>query len=127
VITEFFIHNKKVAPMIRIYHNPRCRKSREALDIIRKAGHEPEIIEYLKTPPSASELKTLLDRMNMKPEEIVRKGEDLYKSNFKGKNLNDAEWLKVLVNHPKLIERPIVVSGDRVILGRPPEKVREIL
>ena len=113
--------------MIRIYHNPRCRKSRETLEIIRNQGYEPEIIEYLKDPPTVSELKNLLDKMNMKPAEIIRKGEDLFRSNFKGKKMSDEEWLNVLVKNPKLIERPIVVSGDRVILGRPPEKVREIL
>ena len=113
--------------MIRIYHNPRCRKSRETLEIIRNQGYEPEIIEYLKDPPTVSELKNLLDKMNMKPAEIIRKGEDLFKSNFKGKKMSDEEWLNVLVKNPKLIERPIVVSGDRVVLGRPPEKVREIL
>jgi len=113
--------------IIRIYHNPRCRKSRETLEIIRSRGYEPEIIEYLKNPPTVNELKNLLDKMNMKPEEILRKGEDLFKSKFRGKKLTDEEWLKVLVNYPKLIERPIVVSGDQVVLGRPPEKVREIL
>lgn len=113
--------------MIRIYHNPRCRKSRETLEIIRKKGHEPEIIEYLKNPPSESELKNLLDKMKMKPEQIIRKGEELFKSNFKGKKFTDEEWLKVLVNNPKLIERPIVVSGEQVVLGRPPENVLEIL
>lgn len=113
--------------MIRVYHNPRCRKSRETLEIIRNQGYEPEIIEYLKDPPTMSELKNLLDKMNMKPEEIIRKGEDLFRSNFKGKKMSDEEWLNVLVKNPKLIERPIVVSGDRVVLGRPPEKVREIL
>ena len=113
--------------MIRIYHNPRCRKSRETLEIIRNQGYEPEIIEYLKDPPTVSELKNLLDKMNMKPAEIIRKGEDLFRSNFKGKKMSDEEWLNVLVKNPKLIERPIVVSGDRVVLGRPPEKVREIL
>lgn len=113
--------------MIRIYHNPRCRKSRETLEIIKHMGHNPEIIEYLKNPPTVDELKNLLAKMNMKPEEIIRKGEELYKNNFKGKKMSDDEWLKVLVDNPKLIERPIVVSGGRVILGRPPEKVKEIL
>ncbi len=112
--------------MIRIYHNPRCRKSRETLEIIRNHGYEPEIIEYLKDPPTVSELKNLLDKMNMKPEEIIRKGEELYKSNFKGKKMNDEAWLNILVKNPILIERPIVASGERVILGRPPEKVMEI-
>jgi arsenate reductase len=113
--------------MIRIFHNPRCRKSRETLEIIRQAGHEPEIVEYLKTPPSASELKDLLRRMDKKPEEIIRKGEDIFKLNYKGKSLTDDEWIKVLVENPKLIERPIVVNGEKVALGRPPENVRNIL
>jgi arsenate reductase len=113
--------------MIRIYHNPRCRKSREILEIIKNMGHDPEIIEYLKTPPTVKELRGLLEKMNMKPAEIIRKGEDLFKSNFKGKKMSDEAWLQVLVENPKLIERPIVVSGDRVILGRPPENVKEIL
>lgn len=113
--------------MIRIFHNPRCRKSRETLEIIRQAGHEPEIIEYLQTPPSASELKDLLRRMDKRPEEIIRKGEDIFKLNYKGKSLTDDEWIDVLVENPKLIERPIVVNGDKVALGRPPENVKNIL
>ena len=113
--------------MVRIYHNPRCRKSRETLGIIKNAGYEPEIIEYLESPPSATELRDMLDKMGMKPEQIVRKGEDIFKSKFKGKNLTDDEWLKVLVEHPKLIERPIVVNGDKAALGRPPENVKSIL
>ena len=113
--------------MIKIYHNPRCRKSRETLNLIREAGHEPEIIEYLQNPPSASELKELLKRMGKKPMEIIRKGEDIFKSNFKGKTYSDDEWISIMVENPKLIERPIVVKGDEVRLGRPPETVKEIL
>lgn len=113
--------------MIRIYHNPRCRKSRETLEIIKNAGYEPEIVEYLQNPPSTAELKDLLDKMDKKPEEIIRKGEDIYKSGFKGKSYTDDEWIKILVENPKLIERPIVVNGDKVVLGRPPETVKSIL
>ena len=113
--------------MIKIYHNPRCRKSRETLKLIREAGHEPEIIEYLKNPPSASELKELLERMGKKPMEIIRKGEEVFKSNFKGRTFSDDEWIRIMVENPKLIERPIVIKGDEVRLGRPPETVREIL
>ena len=113
--------------MIRIFHNPRCRKSRETLEIIRQAGHEPEIIEYLQTPPSASELKDLLRRMDKKPEEIIRKGEDIFKLTYKGKSLTDDEWINVLVQNPKLMERPIIVNGEKVALGRPPENVKNIL
>ena len=113
--------------MVKIYHNPRCRKSRETLEIIRLAGHEPEIIEYLKNPPSSVELKDLLEKMDRRPEEIVRKGEEVYKADYKGKSLSDDEWIKVLVENPKLIERPIVVNDDKVVLGRPPENVKSIL
>lgn len=113
--------------MIKIYHNPRCRKSRETLSLIRESGHEPEIIEYLQNPPSASELKELLKRMGKKPMEIIRKGEAVFKSNFKGKTFSDDEWIRIMVENPKLIERPIVVKGDEVRLGRPPETVKEIL
>jgi arsenate reductase len=113
--------------MIKIYHNPRCRKSRETLNLIREAGYEPEIIEYLKNPPSASELKELLERMGKKPMEIIRKGEEVFKSNFKGRTFSDDEWIRIMVENPKLIERPIVIKGDEVRLGRPPETVKEIL
>ena len=113
--------------MIKIYHNPRCRKSRETLSLIREAGHEPEIVEYLQNPPSVSELKNLLKGMNKRPIEILRKGEDIFKSDFKGRNFSDDEWIRIMVENPKLIERPIVVRGDHVILGRPPENVIEIL
>lgn len=113
--------------MIRIYHNPRCRKSRETLELLRQAGHEPEIIEYLQTPPSADDLKKMLLKMGKKPEDIIRKGEEIFKTHFKGRTYSDDEWLKILVENPKLIERPIVVNGDKVALGRPPENVKSIL
>jgi arsenate reductase len=113
--------------MIKIYHNPRCRKSRESLIIIQEAGYDPEIIEYLKTPPSEQELAYFLEKMGKKPLDIVRKSEDIFKKQFKGKNMSDMEWIKVLVDNPKLIERPIVVKDDQVVLGRPPENVRELL
>jgi arsenate reductase len=113
--------------MVRIYHNPRCRKSRETLEIIRQAGYEPEIVEYLQNPPSKNELKDMLEKMGKSPEQIIRKGEDIFKSNFKGRTLSDEEWIEVLVNHPNLLERPIVVHDEKVALGRPPENVRSIL
>lgn len=113
--------------MIKIYHNPRCRKSRETLEIIRQEGYEPEIIEYLQYPPTETELKDMLVKMGKGPEEIIRKGEDVFKTNYKGKQLTDAEWIKVMVENPKLIERPIVVKGENVVLGRPPENVKELL
>ena len=113
--------------MFKIYHNPRCRKSRETLEILRNAGHEPEIIEYLQSPPSEPELKDILYKLGKKPEEIIRKGEDIFKTNFKGKEYTDSEWIRLMVENPKLIERPIVVKDNQAVLGRPPENVKDLL
>ena len=110
-----------------IYHNPRCSKSRDALAIIKEQGIEPNIIEYLKTPPTKEELRSILKKLGMKPEQLVRKGEDIYKDQFAGKSFNDGQWLDMLAKNPILIERPIVVRGDYAVIGRPPEKVRELL
>ena len=112
---------------IIIYHNPDCGTSRNTLALIRNAGIEPHVVEYLKTPPSRDELAAVLARLGMKAEDIVRKGEEVYKLEFKGRSLTEAEWLDALVAHPILIERPIVVCGERAVIGRPPEKVLELL
>lgn len=112
---------------ITIYHNPRCAKSRETLAIIQERGIEPTIIEYLKTPLTKDELRAILNKLGWKPEQIVRKGEDIYKEKFAGKSLNEEQWLEILAKNPILIERPIVVRGDHAIMGRPPEQVRKLL
>lgn len=112
---------------IRIYHNPRCSKSRATLEILEDKGVQPKIVEYLTTPPSKTELQDLLQKLGMKPEEIVRKGEEIYKTNYQGKQLSDDQWLDALIEHPILMERPIVISGARAVIGRPPEKVLELL
>ena len=112
---------------MKIYHNPRCRKSRETLEIIRSAGIEPEIIEYLKETPSKNELTDILKMLDMNAEEIVRKKEDVFKEKYKGKKFSDDQWLNILVENPRLIERPIVIKGNRAILGRPPENVKQLL
>jgi arsenate reductase (glutaredoxin) len=112
---------------MRIYHNPRCSKSRQTLEIIRKAGVEPEIIEYLSDIPSEKELAALVKMLGISPQELIRKGEDDYKERLKGKELTDAEWISAMVAYPKLIERPIVVKNGKAVLGRPPEKVLELL
>lgn len=111
---------------MKIYHNPRCSKSRETLRIITDAGIEPEIVEYLKNPPSREEMNSMLAMLDMKPEEILRKNEAIYKEKFKGKKCSDAEWVEILIENPKLIERPIVVVGDQAVLGRPPENVKRL-
>ena len=112
---------------ITIYHNPRCGKSRDTLALIQGKDVSPEIIEYLKTPPTKEELRGLLAKLGMKPEQLVRKGEDTYKEKFAGKTLSDEQWLDALAKNPILIERPIVVKGSKAVLGRPPENVLTLL
>lgn len=112
---------------LSIFHNPRCGKSRNTLAIINDKNIEIEVIEYLKTPPSEAELKTVIKKLGIKPEALVRKGEAIYKESYKGKQLSDADWIKAMVEHPILIERPIVIKGDKAIIGRPPENVLELL
>lgn len=113
--------------MLRIYHNTRCSKSRQTLDLIQQAGQEVEVVDYLKTPPTADEISLLLQKLNMKPEQLIRKGEAVYKEKYKDKQLTDQELIDAMVTHPVLIERPIVVKGDKAVLGRPPENVQELL
>jgi arsenate reductase (glutaredoxin) len=110
-----------------IYHNPRCGKSRAALAILEEKGLAFETVEYLKTPLTKEELRAIVKRLGIKPEALVRKGEDIYKEKFAGKTLSDDQWLEALAKHPILIERPIVVKGERAVIGRPPEKVLELI
>jgi arsenate reductase len=110
-----------------IYHNPKCPKSRATLQLLQENGIEPRVVEYLKTPPTAAELQTLVRKLGISPEQLVRKGEDVYKRHYAGRKLTDAEWIEALSRDPILIERPIVVSGDRAVLGRPPENVKQLL
>lgn len=112
---------------MKIYHNPRCRKSRETLQIIKEAGIEPEIVEYLKTSPSTTELKSLLEKLQMPAEKLVRKGEKVYKEQYKGKSFSDEEWRQIISENPILMERPVVVTDKKAVIGRPPENVRELL
>ena len=112
---------------ITLYHNPRCSKSRQALALLQEKGVEPDIVEYLKTPPSRAELAAIVKKLAMKPEAIVRTGEDIYKSKYKGKAMSDAQWLDALAADPILIERPIAVKGDKAVMGRPPENVLKLV
>lgn len=111
---------------MKIYHNPRCTKSRETLKLIEAKGIEPEIVEYLKDVPSEKEISDLLKKLNIKAEQLLRKGEAVYKEKYKGKDLSETEWIKAMHENPKLIERPIVVKGNKAVLGRPPENVKEL-
>ena len=112
---------------VTIYHNPHCSKSRQTLALIQEKGIEPEIIEYLKSPPSEAELDQILSKLAVQPEALMRKGEDEFKLYFMGKNLSRAEAIRLMVKHPKIIERPIVINGSKAIIGRPPERVLDIL
>lgn len=111
---------------MKIYHNPRCKKSRETLQLIRDRGTEPEIVEYLKEPPSSQELSEILDKLDEEIGSIIRKNEKEYKEHFKGKEMSQEEWLQILQENPKLLQRPIVVEEERAVIGRPPEKVEEL-
>jgi arsenate reductase len=111
---------------IVFYHNPRCRTSRTALELLRKKGVEPQIIEYLKTPPSAAELKRLLTMLGLKPRQLLRKKE-AKDTGLDKPTLGDDAIIAGMVKHPIAIERPIAVNGGKAALGRPPEKVLDVL
>ena len=111
-----------------IYHNPRCSKSRATLELLKDNGHEPEIVEYLKTPPSVETIRTLLQQLDKQPLDVMRKGEAVFKEMGLGDaSTSDDARIAAMAEHPILIERPIVVNGDRAAIGRPPESVLEIL
>ena len=117
-----------MAEKVEIYFNPKCRKSREALQILKDKNIDPEIYLYLEEPPSKVKLAEVLRKMGKKPRDIFRKSEPLYKDlGLKNKDLSDDELLDYLHKHPILIERPIVVRGQRAVIGRPPEDVKKII
>ena len=114
--------------MVTIYHNPRCSKSRQTLALIEEKGIEPEIVLYLEQTPDAKTLKSLIGKLGITPRELLRKGEAEYReNNLQDSSLGDDQLIAAMVEHPKLIERPIVVSGGKAVLGRPPENVLDIL
>lgn len=112
---------------MKFYHNPRCGKSREALKLLQERGVEPEIVEYLKNIPTHAEIEDVLKKLNMKAEDLLRKNEKVYKEMYKGKDLSDSKWIDAMIAEPKLIERPIFIKEDKAVVGRPPEKVLELL
>ena len=114
--------------MTIIYHNPRCSKSRQTLEILKSNQIEPEIVLYLETPPTKTKLKSILALLDITPRELLRKSEDAYKSNnLKNKDLTDDQLINFMLEFPKLIERPIVINNNKAVLGRPPENVLEII
>lgn len=112
--------------MIKIWHNPRCSKSRESLNLLKENGKEVEIREYLKNTPSKEEITAILALLKISPLALIRKGEAIYKENFKGKDLSDDEYIQAMVDYPKLIERPIVIKDDKAVIGRPPTLVLDL-
>ena len=113
--------------MLKIYHNPRCRKSRAGLEYLSGKNISFEIREYLKDPFTKTELKEVLRKLGKSPFDIVRRQEDIYKKKLKGKKLTREEWIETLILNPKLIERPLVVSNHKAVLGQPPENIDKLL
>ena len=113
---------------IKIYHNPRCSKSRQTLQLLEEKGIQPEVIEYLKAAPSKSELESVLNLLALRPCDLIRKGESIYKElNLKDDSLSDEQLVSAMLKNPILIERPIVLANGKAAIGRPPESVLDIL
>jgi arsenate reductase len=121
-----FTVNKEPNLSIQIYHNPRCSKSRATLALLEANGHAPEVIEYLKTPPDARTIRELVEKLGMKSHELLRNGESEYQS-LALQDPTDEQVVDAIVKHPILLQRPIVVAGNRAAIGRPPEAVLGIL
>lgn len=112
---------------MKIYHNPRCSKSRQGLQLLKDAHQSYDIIDYLNNPPSAKELKEILNMLGFRPIQLVRKNEAIWKDHYKNRDLTDKEIIEAMCRYPKLIERPIVIKGDKAVLGRPPENINQLL
>ena len=113
---------------LTLYHNPRCSKSRGALQLLEERGLAPTIVRYLEAPPSAAQLSDLLGKLGIGARQLLRSGEDEYRTlNLADPALSEAQLIEAMVAHPKLIERPILIVGSKAVIGRPPEKVLELL
>ncbi len=111
-----------------LYHNPKCSKSRQTLSLLEQMGIEPTVIRYLETPPTKTQLKTILTKLSLPPRELIRKGEKEYETyGFADESLSDDQLITMMIKHPKVIERPIVVANGKAKVGRPPESVLDIL
>ena len=113
--------------MITIYHNARCRKSREGLEILKESGKDFEIREYLKQPLSEKELAALLQKLNMAPIELVRTEEKIWKENYRDRDLSDNELIRIMAEHPKLIQRPVVETDTKAVVGRPASNIEDLI
>jgi arsenate reductase len=113
--------------MITIYHNNRCSKSRQGVQILEDAGKQFKIVKYLEDIPTKEELTNIINILGITPIELVRKNEAIWKEQYKGKELSNDEVITAMVNNPKLIERPIIINGNKAVIGRPPEKILDII
>jgi arsenate reductase (glutaredoxin) len=112
---------------MKIYHNPRCSKSRAGLQHLQEKGVDTEIIDYLKNPLSVNELKDLFKKLGKSPKEMIRTHEDLYKKEYKGKEFSDDEWIKLIAENPKLLHRPIIVKGNKAVWGQPVDEIDKLI
>ena len=112
---------------MKIYHNPRCSKSRQTLSLIERKNKKVEIIEYLKTPTTVEEIESILEKLGIKAIDLVRKKEQIWIEDYKGRDLTDKKIIEAMVQNPKIMERPIVIDGNKAIIGRPPENVLTIM
>jgi len=117
----------KTKSPLKIYHNPRCSKSREGLEILKQSGKEHEVVLCMGQPLAPGELRGLVDALGIAPIGLVRRDEAIWKEHYKGKSLSDGEILQAMAEHPKLMQRPIVVQGNRALIGRPPIVIKTIL
>jgi arsenate reductase len=119
---------REMTDTITMYHNPRCSKSRATLELLNSGGNEPQLVEYLKEPPTAETLTGILDMLGMEPRDLIRKKEKEYsEAGLDNPDLGREELIAAMVKHPSLIERPIVIANGKAAIGRPPERVLEIL
>lgn len=112
---------------LQIYHNPRCSKSRQGVEVLENSGKEFEIIKYLDAIPSEKELTEIIKLLNISPIDLVRKNEKIWKENYKGKELSDKEIILAMIQNPKLIERPIIINNNKAVIGRPSENILTII
>ena len=113
--------------MIKIYHNPRCKKSREGLEYLKKITSDFEIVDYLKSGLNKEILEEILLKSSLNPIDLIRKQEDVFKKELKGKNFTDDEWIKILIENPKLLQRPLIVGKHKALLAQPTERIEEII
>ncbi len=112
---------------MKIFHNPRCSKSRQGLELLKNSTQNFEVVDYQNNPPTVKELKEILDMLGLTPIQLVRKNEAIWKENYKNRVLTDKEVIAAMCENPKLIERPIVIKGNKAVLGRPPENIQKLL